>query len=164
MVHVCDSHAFFLSLRFSKFSPLSSISYIFWGFPDSSMVKNLPANAVDTGSNPSLERSHMPRSNEACVLRLLSRRSKKPVLLKEMPALYHIERKYMHRSEDPTQPKINILCPYYCMKILSFVAEKQCRGGVLIFLSQQRKWSRCNTVTLTWQLPWTIRKHLSDSQ
>lgn len=102
MVHVCDSHAFFLSLRFSKFSPLSSISYIFWGFPDSSMVKNLPANAVDTGSNPSLERSHMPRSNEACVLRLLSRRSKKPVLLKEMPALYHIERKYMHRSEDPT--------------------------------------------------------------
>ena len=33
------------------------------GFPDGSVVKNLPANAGDTGSIPGRGRSHMPRSN-----------------------------------------------------------------------------------------------------
>ena len=33
------------------------------GFPDGSVVENLPANAGDTGSSPGLGRSHMPRSN-----------------------------------------------------------------------------------------------------
>ena len=33
------------------------------GFPDGTVVKNLPANAGDTGSSPGLGRSHMPRSN-----------------------------------------------------------------------------------------------------
>ena len=33
------------------------------GFPGGSMVKNLPANAGDTGSILSLGRSHMPHSN-----------------------------------------------------------------------------------------------------
>ena len=32
-------------------------------FPGGAVVKNLPANAVDTGSSPGLGRSHMPRSN-----------------------------------------------------------------------------------------------------
>ena len=32
-------------------------------FPGSSVVKNLPANAGDTGSSPGVGRSHMPRSN-----------------------------------------------------------------------------------------------------
>ena len=36
------------------------------------MVKNLPANAGDTGSSPGLGRSHMPRSNEAREPQLLS--------------------------------------------------------------------------------------------
>ena len=35
------------------------------------MVKNLPANAGDTGSTPDLGRSHMPRSNESCVPQLV---------------------------------------------------------------------------------------------
>ena len=34
-----------------------------WGFPGGAMVKNLPANAGDTGSSPGLGRSHMPQSN-----------------------------------------------------------------------------------------------------
>ena len=34
-----------------------------WDFPRGSVVKNLPANAGDTGSSPGLGRSHMPRSN-----------------------------------------------------------------------------------------------------
>ena len=34
-----------------------------WGFPDGSMVKNLPNNAGDTGSNPGMGRSHMPQSS-----------------------------------------------------------------------------------------------------
>ena len=34
-----------------------------WGFPGGAVVKNLPANAGDTGSSPGLGRSHKPRSN-----------------------------------------------------------------------------------------------------
>ena len=37
------------------------------GFPDSSVVKNLPANAGDTGSILDPGRSHRPWSNEAHV-------------------------------------------------------------------------------------------------
>ena len=33
------------------------------GFPGGSVVKNLPANAGDTGLIPDLERSHVPQSN-----------------------------------------------------------------------------------------------------
>ena len=33
------------------------------GFPGSAVVKNLPANAGDTGSSPAPGKSHMPRSN-----------------------------------------------------------------------------------------------------
>ena len=33
------------------------------GFPGGAVVENLPANAGDTGSSPSLGRSHMLRSN-----------------------------------------------------------------------------------------------------
>ena len=33
------------------------------GFPGGTMVKNLPANAGDTGLSPGPGRSHMPRSN-----------------------------------------------------------------------------------------------------
>ena len=34
-----------------------------WGFPGGAVVKNLPANAGDTGLSPGPGRSHMPRSN-----------------------------------------------------------------------------------------------------
>ena len=40
------------------------------------MVKNPPANAVDTGLSPGLGSSHMPRSNEARAAQLLSLRSR----------------------------------------------------------------------------------------
>ena len=33
------------------------------GFPGGAVVKNLPANAGDTGLSPGLGRSHMPRSS-----------------------------------------------------------------------------------------------------
>ena len=33
------------------------------GFPGGAVVENLPANAGDAGSSPSLGGSHMPRSN-----------------------------------------------------------------------------------------------------
>ena len=33
------------------------------GFPGGMVVKNLPANAGDTGSSPGLGRAHMQRSN-----------------------------------------------------------------------------------------------------
>ena len=40
------------------------------------MVKNLPANAGDTGSIPGPGRSYMPRNNQAYVPPLLSLRSR----------------------------------------------------------------------------------------
>ena len=47
------------------------------------MVKNPPANAGDTGLSPGPGRSHMLRSNKACVPQLLSlcSRSREPQLL-----------------------------------------------------------------------------------
>ena len=44
------------------------------GFPGGAVVKNLPANAGDTGSSPGLGRSHMPRSDWARGPQLLSLR------------------------------------------------------------------------------------------
>ena len=40
-----------------------NIRYIILGFPGDAVVKNLLANAGDTGSSPGPGRSHMPRSN-----------------------------------------------------------------------------------------------------
>ena len=45
-------------------------------FPSGTVVKNLPANAGDTGSSPGPGRSHMPQSNEARAPQLLSLRSR----------------------------------------------------------------------------------------
>ena len=45
-----------------------------WGFPGGAVVENPPANAGDTGSSPGLGRSHMPQSNWARELQLLSLR------------------------------------------------------------------------------------------
>ena len=42
------------------------------GFLGGTVIENPPANAGDTGSNPGLGRSHMPRSNEAREPQLLS--------------------------------------------------------------------------------------------
>jgi len=42
------------------------------GFPGDSVVKNLPANAGDTGLIPDPGRFHMPQSNEAHVPQPLS--------------------------------------------------------------------------------------------
>ena len=42
------------------------------GFPGGAVVENLPADVGDTGSSPSLGRSHMPRSNWAREPQLLS--------------------------------------------------------------------------------------------
>ena len=39
------------------------IQNVTWCFLGGAVVKNLPANAGDTGSSPGLGRSHMPRSN-----------------------------------------------------------------------------------------------------
>ena len=34
-----------------------------WGFPGGAVLKNLPANAGDTGLSPGLGKSHIPWSN-----------------------------------------------------------------------------------------------------
>ena len=47
----------------------------FGGFPGGAVVRNLPTNAGDTGSSTGPGRSHMPQSNEAHALQLLSLRA-----------------------------------------------------------------------------------------
>ena len=44
-------------------NPSASIKKVCQGFPGGTVVKNLPANAGDTGSSPGLGRSHMLPSN-----------------------------------------------------------------------------------------------------
>ena len=44
----------YLNFHYKKF---------YWDFPGGAVVKNLPANAGNTGSSPGPGRSHMPWSN-----------------------------------------------------------------------------------------------------
>ena len=82
-----------------------------WSFPGGSVVKNLPANAGDTGSIPSPGRSHMPQSNWAHVPQLLSLCSRAHALQQEKPPQWEAHRPQLEESlcskEDPAQPKIN---------------------------------------------------------
>ena len=94
-------------------------------FPGGPVVKNLPANAGDTGLSPGPGRSHMPQSNQARAPQLLSlcSRAHEPQLLSpwattteptshnywaRMPQLLkpvHLEpvlHKRSHRNEKPT--------------------------------------------------------------
>ena len=80
-------------------------------FPGGAVVKNLSANAGDTGSIPGLGRSHMLRSNEAHAPQLLSLRSRahEPQLLKPSclePVLHnnrshHYEKPVHHNEKQP---------------------------------------------------------------
>ena len=53
---------------------MASFKNTLLGFPGSTVVENLPANAGDTGSSPGLGGSHMPWSNWAREAQLLSLR------------------------------------------------------------------------------------------
>ena len=66
-----------------QFSSMFKILHNPWGFPGGSVVKNLPANAGDTGLIPGPGRSHVPWSNQAQVPQLLSlcSRAQEPRLL-----------------------------------------------------------------------------------
>ena len=85
-----------------------------WDFPGGTVVKNLPANAGDTGSSPGQGRSHMPQSNWACAPQLLSlcSRAREPQLLRP-PATTteaaHLEpmlrSKRSHCNEKPAHHK-----------------------------------------------------------
>ena len=79
------------------------------GFPGGTVVKNLPANAGDTGSNPGPGRTHMPRNNKAHAQKLLSlhSRAREPQLLKPTclePVLCyersHRKKKTEHHNEE----------------------------------------------------------------
>ena len=79
------------------------------GFPGGAIVKNLPANAGDTGLSPDPGRSHMPWSNEAPVPQLLSLRFRacktqllKPAHLEPMLGnrRSHRNEKLMHCNEE----------------------------------------------------------------
>ena len=75
-----------------------------WDFPGGAVVKNLPANAGDTGSSPGPGKSHMPRSNLAHVPQLLSlcSRACEPQLLS--PCATTTEA-HMPRAGAPQQEK-----------------------------------------------------------
>ena len=74
------------------------------GFPGGAVLKNLPANAGDTGLSPGPGRSHIPWSNEAHAPQLLSLRSRarEPQLLKPMRLQSVLRNKRSHCNEKPT--------------------------------------------------------------
>ena len=73
-------------------------------FPGGPRVKNMPANAGDTGLIPSLGRLHMSWSNWACVPQLLSLHSRALEMQLLSPhALQPVLRnKRSHHNEKPT--------------------------------------------------------------
>ena len=80
------------------------------GFPGGTVVKNLPANARDTGSIPGPGRSHMPWSNKAhaphywaCALEPVSHNywAHVPQLLKPAHLEPVLRNKRSHRNEKP---------------------------------------------------------------
>ena len=72
----------YLTPRF--FMTFFFLNSIYMGSPGGAVLKNLPANAEDTGSSPGPGRSHMPQSNQARAPQLLSlcSRAREPQLLK----------------------------------------------------------------------------------
>ena len=74
------------------------------GFPGGAAVKNLPANAGDTGSSPGPGRSHTPRSNYAHAPQLLSlcSRAREPQLLSTHATTTEAR---MPRARAPQQEK-----------------------------------------------------------
>ena len=65
-VHHCQHHhhqLLFVGKSPERKGELSGLKRPKEGFPGGAVVKNLPANAGDTGSSPGLGRSHMLRSN-----------------------------------------------------------------------------------------------------
>ena len=54
------------------------MKFRFLVFPGGSLLKNLPANAGDTGSIPGPGSFRMPQSNEACAPQLLTLCSRAP--------------------------------------------------------------------------------------
>ena len=78
-----------------------------WDFTGGAVVKNLPANAGDTGSIPVLGRSHMPRSNQVRAPQLLSLRSRahEPQLLSPHATTTeaHTPRAHAPQQEKPPQ-------------------------------------------------------------
>ena len=77
------------------------------GFPGGAVVKNLPANAGDTGLSPSPGRSHMLWSNWARVPQLLSlcSRAREPQLLSPCATTTeaHVPRAHAPQQEKPPQ-------------------------------------------------------------
>ena len=74
-----------------------------WDFPGDPVVKNLPANAEDTGSISGPGRSHMSKGNWACALQLLSSQSRahKVKLLNPMYLQPMLHDKKSHHDEKP---------------------------------------------------------------
>ena len=76
-------------------------------FHGGAVVKNLPANAGDTGSSPGPGRSHMPRSNSARAPQLLSLRSKtrEPQLLSPCAATTEVHASRAHAPQQGKPPQ-----------------------------------------------------------
>ena len=75
-----------------------------WDFPGGPVVKNLPANAGDTGLILDLGRSHMLQSNQARLPQLLSLCSRARKL--QLPKPKH-PRACAQQQEKPTQWEVH---------------------------------------------------------
>ena len=77
------------------------------GFPGSSVVKNPPASAEDTGSIPDPGRSHIPWSNKARVPQLLSLCSRaRQLQLQSQRPRARAPQQENHCDEKPLQQRV----------------------------------------------------------
>ena len=76
---------------------LGALKWPIRDFPGGAVVKNLPANAGDTGSSPGPGRSHMPRSNKARATQLLKPAHLEPVFRNKRS---HCNEKPSNRNEE----------------------------------------------------------------
>ena len=84
------------------------------GFRGGSVVKNLPAHSRDRGSIWDPGRSHMPRSNQACALQLLSVCSRARGLQLLRPRATTAKTAHSFRACAPHQEKVKVLVAQSC--------------------------------------------------
>lgn len=73
-------------------------------FSDAPVVKNLPADAEETGSIPGLRRYHLPRATKPCAT-TIEACDLEPMFLNKKS--HHDQRKTMCSPWRPVQPKVS---------------------------------------------------------
>ena len=140
--------------------------------PGGAVVKNLPANAGDTGSSPGLGRSHMPRSDQAREPQLLSLRiwslcfaTREAVIvrgpyttMKSGPHLPQLEKALAQKRRPDTAIKKSVI-KFFLKKGRRFKQTFLQRRHADVQQAEERMFNIANYQTM--QIIMTVRYHLT---